>query len=708
VKILFCVTHLGLLRHYAPVLRQLADRGHSVHLSCNEYDRGLGDSLDFERMTSGLTDITFGLAPARETSRWATFSSWLQLLMDYVRYLDPRFANATALRARVERQVAAWSLTLVRLLQKIDPSSVAILRWLKTIDRAVPPSGAVYRFLAEARPDLVLVSPYVYIGFGQGDYVKAARRLGIPSAACIASWDNLTNKGVISTVPDRLFVWNEAQREEATSLHGVPHDQVILTGAQLFDRWFGRTPSRSREAFCAAVGLDPAKPFILYTGSSDFIAPKEGDFVRRWLRLVRAAADPALASAGILIRPHPKNYAQFRVLDLEGIGNAVVFPKVARTFEQSFDTDFFDSLYYSSLVVGINTSAQIEAAIVGRAVCTWRAPDFVHSQDGTLHFEHLANEQSGLLRVAESAEEHLSHLSEGLAHPEEMAARTRRFVASFVRPGGLETPATTVFADSVEQLQTLAVRPQRAPAWGVAVRFALYPFAIVLPWLPTARDPDRPVWAVLVRFAVDVMVHTASVYYAARRLMMALGFSLRTIAKYGRKVRREVVRAPELTVRTVFKYNRKFNRESRKWPKETWRRMLRRIERWKTGGKKKSKKRPAMRPLARPTQALRRTSKVLARHGRRALSVVRRTPRQGVSAVRKRARRAIQAGRRAASGLLRRQASVVVPAHATEHPERSIAIPADVAADMGTDIAADLAAAAIRRDDETKPPIVRA
>src|SRR4030095_13968020 len=93
------------------------------------------------------------------------------------------------------------------------------------------------------------------------------------SALCVASWDNLTSKGLVRVLPDHVVVWNEAQKREATALHGVPADRVLVTGAQLFDRWFTMQPSRSREEFCRAAGLDPERPFLLYVGASLFIAP---------------------------------------------------------------------------------------------------------------------------------------------------------------------------------------------------------------------------------------------------------------------------------------------------------------------------------------------------------------------------------------------------------------------------------------------------
>ena len=58
--------------------------------------------------------------------------------------------------------------------------------------------------------------------------------------------------------------------------------------------------------------------------------------------------------------------------------------------------DFFDSIYHSAAVVGINTSAMIEAAIIGRPVFSMLAEEFAGTQEGTIHFHHLLPENGGL------------------------------------------------------------------------------------------------------------------------------------------------------------------------------------------------------------------------------------------------------------------------------------------------------------------------
>jgi hypothetical protein len=61
----------------------------------------------------------------------------------------------------------------------------------------------------------------------------------------------------------------------------------------------------------------------------------------------------------------------------------------ANPLDEASRAQYHDSIYHSAAVVGVNTSALIESAIVGRAVYTVLAPEFRDTQEGTLHFHHL-------------------------------------------------------------------------------------------------------------------------------------------------------------------------------------------------------------------------------------------------------------------------------------------------------------------------------
>jgi hypothetical protein len=328
--------------------------------------------------------------------------------------------------------------------------------------------------------------------------------MGIPVVAAIASWDNLTNKGHMRVRPDLVTVWNEHQKAEAVSYHGVPAERVAVTGAQLFDRWFDRQPNQSREQFCRMVGLPVDRPMVLYTGSSVFIARSEVEapFVRRWIAALRQSGDATLRDAAILIRPHPFNCEAWETADFSDLGPVSVWPRQRYTpSSEEARNSLFDSLFYSAAVVGVNTSAMVEAAILGRPVLSVLAPEFAATQEGTLHFHYLLPENGGFLRVAQSIEQHVGQLSEVLRTPEVTREQTARFVSNFIRPHGLDTACTPILANALEHAARLSMVAVRDTAATRAARIAVWPLAIVLRWAAVAEKGHaaREAWHSTVR-----------------------------------------------------------------------------------------------------------------------------------------------------------------------------------------------------------------
>jgi hypothetical protein len=138
--------------------------------------------------------------------------------------------------------------------------------------------------------------------------------------------------------------------------------------------------------------------------------------------------------------------------------------------------DYFESLFYSRAVVGLNTSAFLEAAVVDRPVHTILVPEFADNQTGTLHFHYLLKVGGGVLQNSTTFQEHHEKLGASLRRSSAVAGANPRFVEEFIRPRGLRTPATLVFCDAVEELSTLPVpRPERTPLRLLLLRWAVYP-----------------------------------------------------------------------------------------------------------------------------------------------------------------------------------------------------------------------------------------
>jgi hypothetical protein len=467
----------GSARNFERVLTLLAERGQDLHLAFDSMgDRDSRRVVD--RLVEQYPNLTVGQAPREGPEAWRSLARAVRLALDYLRYLDPRFTGAPALRKRARASAPAPIPQLASLpLVRSRPGIRALSALLRAIERAIPNSPAVAAYLAERRPDLVLVTPLVGLGSRQADYVLGARAVGIPVFFCAHSWDNLTNKGMVRGSPDRVAVWNDAQRREAVELHGIPEDHVVVTGAHSFDHWFDWMPTRSRQEFAARVGLLPDRPFLLYTCSSPFIAPDEVGFFRRWLEALRSSGDSRLAEVGVLVRPHPQNAAQWSDVQFDD-GQVSIWPRAgANPLDTADRADYFESIHYAAAVVGINSSSLIEAAILGRRVHTVLDEQFRRSQTGTLHFQLLLDPSTGFLRTASSFDEHLEQLGDALAAGDEDQPN-HAFLEAFVRPAGLDVPAAPLLADAVEELaESGPTRPLASSPFHWLARPLLWPLA---------------------------------------------------------------------------------------------------------------------------------------------------------------------------------------------------------------------------------------
>ena len=462
LRILFFLHSANLDRLYDCLLEALLARGHRVEVLLEEEARGPGSGGVLARLAREWPTFSFQL-PAVPHDPWRRVRRRLRAAADFLRYLEPDYASADALRERARHRAPEAVRTLERPLRTSRRLRRATSGVLRAVEAAVPLDPAVRDVVAARAPDVVMVAPLVSIGSAQGDWIRAADELGIPTVLPVASWDNLSNKGLIKHPPTRTIVWNDIQADEAVRLHGLRRDSVVATGAHSFDHWFGRGPSTSRDQFLERVGLDPA-PYVLYVASSRFIAADETGFVEEWVDELRRSGNPRLAELGVVVRPHPLNaseWATYRPRD----GRVVVWPRRgALPTDEESRAGFYDSIHHSAAVMGLNTTAMIEAAILGRPALTVTLDRFRATQQGTLHFAYIADD---LLHVAGGWDEHLRQLARVLERPDEGRERIDGFVRRFVRPRGLETPAAV---HAVEAVEHAARSPTGVPAPSAAQR----------------------------------------------------------------------------------------------------------------------------------------------------------------------------------------------------------------------------------------------
>src|SRR3954469_22234815 len=176
MKILFTALHFANYRNFESVIRDLAARGHDVHLLADERENVGGLAL-VERLAADHPNITFGWSPPFDDEPWFPTAQKLRFALDYVRYLDPRYADAAKLRLRnIERtpRIVRWTTSGIGG-AIVGHRATATL--LKAAERLMPRSRAMTQLLEELQPDVVLLTSLTFSRSLAMEQLKAARAL---------------------------------------------------------------------------------------------------------------------------------------------------------------------------------------------------------------------------------------------------------------------------------------------------------------------------------------------------------------------------------------------------------------------------------------------------------------------------------------------------------------------------------------------------
>ncbi len=462
------------LRPFADTVKILAERGHRITVGWHEEsDRG---RETFAERFASLPGISFITVPSARSERRFEVGL-LRRTRNYLRYLDTPFRGADKLRRRAFARLLRGTLTDATLVDPAlgeaglsvpAPDVVRLkdaLAWMETL---IPPDPASTALIADGGYDAVLVSPLVDLSSsGQADIVKAAQSLGVPVGLLVYSWDNLSTKGDLHVMPDKVFTWNRRQREEATKLHDVPSKRVVVAGAPRFDEFLACTSQVPRKQFLGSMGLTPARPVLMYVCSSAFVSGDELPFIKRWLDALRAAPSPDVRACNVIIRPHPDVALVGK--DVTGTKLDFAFDGVPVTVRRPFDDPravvvhtasltpqgLYECLWHSQAVVGLNTSAEIEAGLLGRPVFSVLAGEAADGQQSTLHFHYLLEAQGGFVEVADSFERHVEQLQALFSASKEDRRVRRRAVIrramNFVRPLGRTQRVSELLAEAIER-----------------------------------------------------------------------------------------------------------------------------------------------------------------------------------------------------------------------------------------------------------------
>lgn len=467
MRVLIVLSSSGFFRHFDTVVRHLCAEGHDVTVLTRMADKGDEDAGYREEMAASVAAYPNGSYDFALHKRHDAHKARMRAVRAAANYavyfrdqhnspqLGERLADGCP--APLRRLVASRA-------GRRAVSSDAAWTAYRELQRRLPPDPALLAQVAAARPDVVVACPFIYTMSADVEYVRAAQRLGIPTVAAVASWDNLTTKGAFHLLPDRVLVWNDSLAAEAEQVHAIPPERIFSTGAAKFDAYFELGPSLRRERFCAELGMDPAGPYLLYLGSSEQVAGDETGWVRELAQAL--GRDPRTAQLQLVVRPHPLNAAGWEDFEMEGVR---VFPRRGQRPDlPRHRDDYVNTLAHAAAVIGVNTTAFLEAAIVDRPCLSVVSGRHRHGQVERGHFHHLL--AGGFLQVTPDLEGAVEAMAARLGGADPLRAQRRRFVERFVRPAGRGRPAGEVMAQAIlgaARTGASAARPSHrgVPPW---------------------------------------------------------------------------------------------------------------------------------------------------------------------------------------------------------------------------------------------------
>jgi len=240
-------------------------------------------------------------------------------------------------------------------------------------------------------------------------FLEYAKQNKIKIISQILSWDNLTVRGFLPVLPERLIVWNEIMKDQAKKLYGYRDEQIYISGIPQFDLYFRPEAIPSKADFFRALGADPAKRLVVYLTGAPNNYPSESSLV---CQIVKSAMD----SGGLgetcqfLIRLNPKDSPE-RYAALSGFKNVIIMPVASPNvkFRDAWNPGREDilsmaaTLKYADVVLNMSSTTVIEAAIFNAPIITVDIDPSLHYFYRFDHYQQVL--ASGGTRIAKSVTE---------------------------------------------------------------------------------------------------------------------------------------------------------------------------------------------------------------------------------------------------------------------------------------------------------------
>ena len=458
MNVLIYLGHQGLVRHFNSAIIAFSEKGHTVNVIIDNAKLVQKyESLDVidEWQKYGiiiLKDFPSLLISFPKSDLTALWRRSLNSLYHYLFYFKTEHPSKTLAYRNIKGmpKLVRWSMVF---LTKLRPLSKLVDKKLTKKENNRTISTDLLTRLTSLNPDLIITLPLVWQNIRDCDLILAAKMKKIPVVSYVPSWDNFSTKGRIITKPDKIFTWNESLKLDAVKIHSCRNSEVEVVGAIVFDGLF-----EWKKTFKTQVLRDERlrADYVLYVCSSNSIIEGEiGERDESQLILKTALAlknSKRSKPIKLFIRSHPLGKLPDLREKAKKLGCSYIIEELHQglTFEREGREDFYEQLAYSKAVIGLNTSAFMEAAILNK-ICISTA-DLLEKPKKTFgHLKHLR--ESKFIKFPHSVAEISNFFDEkeNILN-ENYKTLATNFVKKFIRPNGIEDSASNQLVKSAENL----------------------------------------------------------------------------------------------------------------------------------------------------------------------------------------------------------------------------------------------------------------
>lgn len=454
MKILFVLDNYSKYFSIDDVVRELYQRGHEISIIM-----GMDDKKDVpdDAIQKAKIDLpNMQIEPLLKRKFLRTFARDIRELLNYAHIL-----NNEATR---QWDVAKWNRFFHPLVWRLLISDTgkkrlkdrAFQKILRSIEQKIPAQPRIKNQIKRHKPDLVIALPLVNADSRENEYIQASLALGIPCVYSMYSWDNIESKATFQSRPNYNIVWNKSLADQLASGHDIPSDRIFITGAPRFDRLLDAKNEYvlPREEFCKRAGIDANRKYFLYVASTFLVNSKFTKALNEDKIVLEIAAafqkNPRTSAVDMLVRPHPNNTGIVKTILEKKPDNISIYPKHG----EFPDTEqkrmmFYNSIYHGVAVVGVNTTAFLEASALDKPCVTIITESFGETQQ-VPHFHHLID--ADFLELANGTEELTDCISKILDGVDSRSDQRHAFVENFLRPLEPNRSASEAYADLVEKL----------------------------------------------------------------------------------------------------------------------------------------------------------------------------------------------------------------------------------------------------------------